>query len=68
VLIHNPVLLPEDIKLFQSLVRSRGLIENDKPADRTKIAGRIELFHEVIANGLRQLSKMATRDDRKRSV
>jgi hypothetical protein len=55
-LIHNPVLLPEDISLFRELVRSRGLTEDDKPEHRIKIAGRIKLFHEVIASGLRQLA------------
>jgi hypothetical protein len=55
-LIHNPVLLPEDITLFQNLVRARGLTEADKPESREKIAGRIKLFHEVIACGLRQLA------------
>jgi hypothetical protein len=55
-LIHNPVLLPEDITLFQNLVQARGLTEEDKPESREKIAGRIKLFHEVIACGLRQLA------------
>ena len=65
-LIHNPVLLPEDIDLFRELVRSRELIEDDKPEHRTKIAGRITLFHEVIASGLRQLA--LNQDNSKRSV
>jgi hypothetical protein len=30
---HNPVLLPEDIKLFSELVRKRGLSEDGKPDD-----------------------------------
>jgi hypothetical protein len=52
-LLHNPVLLPDDISLLADLVRIRGLSEESKSEDRTKIAGRITLFHEVIARGLR---------------
>jgi hypothetical protein len=56
-LLHNPVLLPEDIKRFAKLVRSRQLAEDQKPADRKKIAGRVALFHEVIARGLAAMAK-----------
>ena len=51
-LLHNPVLLPEDIACFADLVESRGLAESLKSEDRSKIAGRVALFHEVIARGL----------------
>lgn len=51
-LLHNPVLLPEDIERFAQLVRARGLGENAKSNDRSKIAGRIALLHEVVAHGL----------------
>jgi hypothetical protein len=51
-LLHNPVLLPEDITRFEQLVRRRGLNEPKKPESRTKIAGRIRLLHEVIDKGL----------------
>ena len=51
-LLHNPVLLPEDIGCFRALVECRGLSESTKPGERDKIAGRIQLLHEVIANGL----------------
>ncbi|MBI4915865.1 MAG: hypothetical protein HY825_08455 [Acidobacteria bacterium] len=54
-LLHNPVLLPEDLDAFRRLVALRGLDEARKPASRVKIAGRIELFHEVIAAGLEAL-------------
>lgn len=67
LLLHNPLLLPEDLAIFRNLVRARGLDEDDKPADRQKIAGRIALLHEVIAAGLRQLAAteaQAVRDDR----
>lgn len=56
-LLHNPVLLPEDIKRFAELVRYRQLAEEDKPTHRKKIAGRVELFHEIIARGLAALAK-----------
>ena len=52
---HNPVLLPEDIILFAKLVRLRGLSVDAKNEDRSKIAGRIALFHDVITRGLNVL-------------
>src|ERR1700733_6624220 len=55
-LLHNPVLLPKDMELFRELVQSRGLDEREKPEHREKIAGRIQLLHDVIASGLRQLT------------
>ena len=42
------MLLPEDIDRFTELVRMRNLAEKAKPADYSKIAGRVVLFHEVI--------------------
>ena len=54
-LLHNPVLLPDDIAKFSTLVNARGLGETTKPADRAKLAGRIQLLHEVIENGLSAL-------------
>lgn len=54
-LLHNPVLLPDDIKKFAQLVSERGLSENIKGEDRTKAAGRIVLFHEIIARGLKDI-------------
>src|SRR6266849_8704919 len=56
LLLHNPVFLPEDMALFRDLVRNRGLAEEDKPENGEKIAGRIRLFHEVIARGLQELT------------
>ncbi|MDI6790919.1 MAG: hypothetical protein QME44_09555 [Thermodesulfobacteriota bacterium] len=56
-LLHNPVLLPEDVKKFADIVRSRGLAEDNKAESREKIAGRIKLFHEIIQRGLEQLEK-----------
>jgi len=54
-LMHNPVLLREDVERFAKLVRHRGWNEDKKSADRSRIAGRIELLHEVIAAGLTAL-------------
>ncbi len=51
-LIHNPVILPEDINRFAQLVRLRGLSEQSKTEDRSLIAGRILLFQEVVAKGI----------------
>jgi hypothetical protein len=63
-LLHNPVLLPDDIEIFAELVRQRGLSEETKPEGRSKIAGRIALFHEVIARGLSEMrSELTVRHD-----
>jgi hypothetical protein len=56
-LLHNPVLLPEDVAAFANLVRNRGLDEITKPESREKIGGRIELLHEVISAGLKTLNQ-----------
>ena len=58
-LIHNPVLLPEDISRFSELVKQRRLSEVTKTESREQIAGRVALFHEVIACGLASLIKDA---------
>ncbi len=54
-LLHNPVLLPEDITAFAQLVEQRGLSEKLKTNDRSKLAGRIQLFHEALTIGLAAL-------------
>ena len=51
-MLHNPVILPEDIHRFAELVRLRGLSEQAKAEGRSLIAGRIRLFQEVIAQGI----------------
>lgn len=56
-LIHNPVFLPENISDFATLVHDRGLAETEKTDDRSKLAGRIRLLHEVIEAGLAALKK-----------
>lgn len=60
LLLHNPVLLPEDVKRFSTLVYKQGLSEDEKPNNYTRIAGRIKLFHEVIARGLSSFEKEET--------
>ena len=55
VMLHNPVLLPQDIAAFAELVRSRDLAEDAKPSDRKRIAGRVQLLHEVISRGVAEL-------------
>lgn len=55
--IHNPVFLPGDFEHFAELVRKRGLSETRKPKNRRKVAGRIKLFHEILARGLEVLSE-----------
>jgi hypothetical protein len=54
-LLHNPILLPEDVKGFKELVNLRGLGEKNKNDNRDKLAKRIVLFHEVIRSGLNQM-------------
>lgn len=54
-LLHNPVLLPEDLEGLRELVRRHGLGESEKTEERTKLAGRIELLHEVLQRGIWEL-------------
>lgn len=55
-LLHNPVLLPQDIKKFAEIIKLRGLNETQKTEGREKLGGRIMLFHEIIAIGLKSLA------------
>jgi hypothetical protein len=55
LMLHNPVLLEDDVKRFAEIVRARGLSETEKPEHFAKIAGRIRLFQEVIARGIADL-------------
>lgn len=57
-LVHNPVFLPADIASFALLVQLRGFQEESKTDSRKKIGGRIQLLHEVIEVGLRELLKV----------
>ena len=54
-LLHNPVVLPDDLAKLRELVSLRGLAEGQKTADRSRLAGRIKLFREVIARGIEEV-------------
>ena len=54
-LLHNPVLLLQDISRFAELIRARDLNENNKTIRKDKLAGRIILLHEVIELGIDRL-------------
>ena len=54
-MLHNPVLLAEDVRRFAELVKRCGLSEEIKTDDRSKLAGRVQLFHDVFAAGLKAL-------------
>lgn len=62
-LIHNPVLLPQDIGLLADLVRRRGFSEEKKTNSRHLLAGRIHLFHEVIRKGLVAVQQASERGE-----
>lgn len=63
-LIQNPVFLSKDIEKFKKLVKFRKLAENEKPEDKKKLAGRIELLNEVIEAGIEKLLKKEIRKHR----
>jgi hypothetical protein len=44
-LLHNPILLPEDIAALASLVKERNLHETIKTESKEMLDGRIELLH-----------------------
>ncbi len=54
-LIHNPVLLPDDILKFSELIKMRELNELHKTESKEKLGGRIILFHEIIEKGINYL-------------
>jgi hypothetical protein len=54
-LLHNPVLLPEDVSGFTKLVKSHRLNEKKKTKSKEKLAGRIELLHKALALGINKL-------------
>jgi hypothetical protein len=51
-LLGQPVLLPWDMARLSSLIRQAGFAEDVRTTDRSKMAGRVSLFHEVISRGL----------------
>ncbi len=54
-LLHNPVLLPEDIAKFRELVERHGFAESTKSESRDRLAGRVRLLRKVIAHGLDEM-------------
>jgi hypothetical protein len=54
-LLHNPVLLPDDIKALSELVKHRRLDEVVKTKSREKLAKRIRLFQEALTLGIHEL-------------
>jgi hypothetical protein len=54
-LLHNPVLLPDDVERFRELVQLAGLSEDRKSTSKTLMAGRIQLFQSIIARGIEEL-------------
>jgi len=66
VLLHNPVLLPNDIDRLREIIVARGFGERKKERGYRKLAGRIRLLHEVIDAGLASVLRR-TRRERPRS-
>ena len=56
LVLHNPVLVPQEVTAFRELIKIRGLDEPAKGESHEKLAGRIRLFQEVIAAGLKAMS------------
>ena len=56
-LLHNPILLPADIKKLSTLVHKRKSNEIKKGDSRNKIAERIKLFQEILSLGLDEMMK-----------
>jgi hypothetical protein len=56
-LLHNPVFLPQDIAGVSELVIRRGLSEIEKTESREKLGRRIQLLHEVLQRGIKELLK-----------
>ena len=62
-LIHNPVLLRNDIAGFALLVAQRGFSEIEKTESRKPIAGRIVLMQKVITAGIAALLAQAEKPE-----
>ena len=56
-LLHNPVLLPDDVELFARIVRRLGAHEARKTADRRNVAKRIAILHRAISLGLEAIER-----------
>lgn len=58
VLLHNPVLLQKDIKMFAEIVKKKRMNEGKKTNSRKKLRKRIVLLHRIILEGLKVLRNM----------
>jgi hypothetical protein len=54
-LLHNPVFLPEDIKMFREIIMHRGFQEDSRSDDLSHLSNRISLLHQIIQEGLRAM-------------
>ena len=54
VLLHNPVLLPEDIGLLKKIYKIKGLQEDVKTESYEKLKKKIIVLKEVISLGLKK--------------
>jgi hypothetical protein len=54
-LLHNPVLLPSDLRRFAQLIQSRELGDVEKLPGRERFSARVQLLQEVIAVGIKTL-------------
>jgi hypothetical protein len=54
-LLHNPILLSEDIKRLSKIIEARGIGEVTKSESLESIGERIKLFHEIIEKGLKEI-------------
>ena len=51
-LLHNPILLPDDIAKLRQCFVQKGITETEKTNDRILAARRVALLHEVIQRGI----------------
>jgi len=68
LLLHNPVLLPNDIERLREIIVARGYGERTKERGYRKLAGRIRLLHDVIDAGLASVLRRTKRRRRPGAV
>ena len=61
LLLHNPVLLPNDVERLREIIVARGYGERMKERGYRKLAGRIRLLHDAIDLGLDGLLRLTRR-------
>lgn len=55
-MLHNPVILPEDIDRLATIIRAKGLNEDTKSDSKDKLAARIMLLQDIIHKGIDAVS------------